>query len=65
MSKTYYINARKLVQLCQVEIEADSEQDAVQQYLAMAKNGQVDVSDFSWHMLSKGDLDIEEHEVKQ
>lgn len=61
MSRIYYINARKLVQLEQVEIEADSEEDAVDAYLNMAKRGDVEISDHSWYALDKGDLDVEDH----
>lgn len=61
MSKVFYINARKNVQLCQVEIEAPTKQHAIDQYLQMAHNGNIDVSDHNWGDLSKGDLDIEYH----
>jgi hypothetical protein len=61
MSRIYYINARKNVQLEQVEIEAPDEQTAIEEYLRMAHAGGIDVSDYNWHDLSTGDLDIEDH----
>ena len=61
MSKTYLINARKNVQLCQVEIEAESQEDAVSEYLRMAERGELEVSDYQWGALTEGDLDIEAH----
>lgn len=61
MSRVFYINARKLVELEQVEIEADSEGEAADEYLRMANRGEVAVSNFSWSGLDRADLDIEDH----
>lgn len=61
MTRLFYINARKLVQLEQVEIEADSEQEAAAKYLQMARKGEVAVDNFRWWALSEADLDIEDH----
>ncbi len=57
----FVINAQKMVDLIQVEIEADTEEEAVAEYLAMVQRDEIGVSDFRWNDLSAGDLDIEAH----
>lgn len=61
MSRVFYINARKLVQLEQIEVEADSEDEAANEYLRMAQRGDIAISSFGWHDLDRADLDIEDH----
>ncbi len=61
MSKLFYINAQKLVDLVQTEIEADTEQEAIEKYLRMAHRGEIDVADFNWPYLGANDLDVEDH----
>ena len=60
-SKTFYINAKKMVQLQQVEVQAESEEVAIETYMDMAKAGGLAVDDYEWWTLSKGDLDVEYH----
>lgn len=61
MSRIYYINASKVVELCQVEIEAPDEETAVETYLRMAHRGQVGISEYNWPYLGANELDIEDH----
>jgi hypothetical protein len=61
MSTIFYINAKKTVELEQVEIEAPDEETAIDEYLRMARAGNVSIVDCQWYALDKGDLDIENH----
>lgn len=55
----YSLNCKKLITLEQHEIEADSEEEAVDEYLRRCNNGEVGVADYDWYTLSSGDVEAE------
>ena len=60
MSKRlYYINARVDSWCQQIEIEADTEEEAHLKYLEMAHTNQLAVDEVDWHSLH--DIEIDDH----
>lgn len=58
MMSRFYVSALKNVLLEEVEIEAENEQEAKEEYVRWAVHGGIDIYDYQMHLLSVGDTTI-------